>query len=39
MKPSNKAIFVRSIGRPAIMIFVILTGINLVTGQHIPELV
>tara|TARA_B100000579_G_C22812498_1_gene846018 strand:- start:982 stop:1101 length:120 start_codon:yes stop_codon:yes gene_type:complete len=39
MKPSNKTILERSIGRPAMMAFVLLTGIYLTTGQLIPGVV
>ena len=39
MKPSNKTIFERSIGRPAMMTFVLLAGIYLTTGQLIPGVV
>ena len=39
MQPSNKTIFERSIGRPAMMAFVLLTGIYLTTGQLIPGVV
>tara|TARA_Y100001968_G_scaffold151053_1_gene138224 strand:+ start:152 stop:367 length:216 start_codon:yes stop_codon:yes gene_type:complete len=39
MKTSNKTIFERSIGRPAMMAFVLLTGIYLSTGQLIPGVV
>jgi len=36
MQPTNITIFERSIGRPAMMAFVLLTGIYLTTGQLIP---
>ena len=36
MQPSNKTILERSIGRPAMMAFVLLTGIYLTIGQLIP---
>jgi len=39
MQPSNKTILERSIGRPAMMAFVLLTGIYLTTGQLIPGVV
>ena len=39
MQTSNKTIFERSIGRPAMMAFVLLTGIYLTTGQLIPGVV
>tara|TARA_Y100000766_G_scaffold211334_1_gene182912 strand:- start:101 stop:220 length:120 start_codon:yes stop_codon:yes gene_type:complete len=39
MRPTNKAILERSIGRPAMMAFVLLTGIYLTTGQLIPGVV
>jgi len=39
MKPSNKTILERSIGRPAMMAFVLLSGIYLSTGQLIPGIV
>tara|TARA_B100000575_G_C22485269_1_gene320660 strand:+ start:152 stop:271 length:120 start_codon:yes stop_codon:yes gene_type:complete len=39
MQPSNKTIFERSIGRPAMMAFVLLTGVYLTTGQLIPGVV
>jgi len=39
MKPSNKTILERSIGRPAMMAFVLLTGLYLSTGQLIPGIV
>jgi len=39
MQPSNKTILERSIGRPAMMAFVLLTGIYLATGQLIPGVV
>jgi len=39
MQPSNKTILERSIGRPAMMTFVLLTGIYLTTGQLIPGVV
>ncbi len=39
MQLSNKTIFERSIGRPAMMAFVLLTGIYLTTGQLIPGVI
>jgi len=39
MQPSNKTIFERSIGRPAMMAFVLLAGTYLATGQLIPGVV
>ena len=39
MKSSNKTILERGIGRPAMMAFVLLTGIYLTTGQLIPGVV
>jgi len=39
MQPSNKTILERSFGRPAMMAFVLLTGIYLTTGQLIPGVV
>mgnify|MGYP004152690367 FL=1 len=39
MKISNKTILERGIGRPAMMAFVLLTGIYLTTGQLIPGVV
>jgi len=39
MKLSNKTIFERSIGRPAMMTFVLLAGLYLTTGQLIPGVV
>jgi len=39
MKPTNKTILERSIGRPAMMTFVVLTGLYLTTGQLIPGVV
>jgi len=39
MQSSNKTIFERSIGRPAMMAFVLLTGVYLTTGQLIPGVV
>ena len=39
MQPSNKTIIERSIGRPAMMAFVLLTGVYLATGQLIPGVV
>jgi len=39
MNVSNKTIFERSIGRPAMMAFVLLTSAYLVTGQLIPGIV
>tara|TARA_Y100001968_G_scaffold207022_1_gene190217 strand:+ start:175 stop:387 length:213 start_codon:yes stop_codon:yes gene_type:complete len=39
MQPSNKTIIERSIGRPAMMAFVLLTGVYLTTGQLIPGVV
>jgi len=36
MKPSNKTILERSLGRPAMMTFVLLTGLYLSNGQLIP---
>ena len=39
MKTSNKAIFERSIGRPAMMAFIFLCGAYLTTGQIIPGIV
>tara|TARA_B100000427_G_scaffold165528_1_gene137490 strand:- start:167 stop:505 length:339 start_codon:yes stop_codon:yes gene_type:complete len=39
MQPSNKTILERSLGRPAMMAFVLLTGVYLTTGQLIPGIV
>ena len=39
MQTSNKSIFERSIGRPAMLAFVFLTGIYLITGQLIPGVI
>jgi hypothetical protein len=39
MKTSNKTIFERSIGRPAMMAFVFLCGAYLTTGHIIPGIV
>tara|TARA_Y100001968_G_scaffold120709_1_gene109925 strand:+ start:195 stop:314 length:120 start_codon:yes stop_codon:yes gene_type:complete len=39
MKPSNKTILERGIGRPAMLSFVLLTGLYLTTGQLIPGVV
>jgi len=39
MKSSNKAILEKSIGRPAMLAFVLLTGVYLTTGQLIPGVV
>jgi len=39
MKLTNKTILERSIGRPAMLTFVLLAGIYLTTGQLIPGVV
>jgi len=39
MKPTNKTIFERGIGRPSMMTFIFLAGSYLVTGQIIPGVV
>jgi len=39
MQQSNKTILERGIGRPAMMAFVLLTGIYLATGQLIPGVI
>jgi len=39
MQPSNKTIFEKGIGRPAMMAFVLLTGVYLTTGQLVPGVI
>tara|TARA_Y100001968_G_C18711872_1_gene416055 strand:+ start:129 stop:248 length:120 start_codon:yes stop_codon:yes gene_type:complete len=39
MQASNKTILERSIGRPAMMALILLTGIYFATGQLIPGIV
>jgi len=36
MKPTNKTIFERGIGRPSMMAFMLLAGSYAITGQIIP---